>query len=89
MVSAMDASCAIHGRGIVAQSINRPTRPTGHARLDDWFPTVVRYTGVAIVVFEVVIGSQRPAILATAAAMMGFKDLLDWTRHRGGGSDDE
>lgn len=52
-------------------------RPTnGRKRLDDWFPTVVRYCGIALLVYSGVIDhGQNPALIPAAMGMILFKTV--------------
>ena len=48
----------------------------GRKTLDEWFPTVVRYIGVALLVYAAVIDrGQNPALIPTAAGMILFKTV--------------
>lgn len=44
--------------------------------LDVWFPTVVRYAGVALLVYAALVDRGRnPALIPTAAGMILFKSV--------------
>lgn len=46
--------------------------------LDLWWPTLVRYGGMALAAYEVVIDDfQNPSALILAGGMMGLKEVLD------------
>lgn len=50
--------------------------PNGQRALDKWFPTVVRYLGVGLLVYAAVIDrGQNPALIPTAAGMILFKSV--------------
>lgn len=61
-----------------------PNRTPRQQHLDELYPTVVRYVGIAVVVFYVIgrsVGLDVPdAILIAAAGMIGFKSV------KGGGN---
>jgi hypothetical protein len=53
-------------------------------QLDDWFPTVVRYCGIGLMVYAGVIDRGRtPALIPTATGMILFKTIY------GGGPPDK
>jgi hypothetical protein len=61
-----------------------PQKPGFRERLDLWWPTVVRYAGLALAGYEVGIDDfQNPSALVLAGGMMGLKEVLD-TRKKGG-----
>jgi hypothetical protein len=46
-------------------------------RLDEWFPTVVRYIGVALLVYAAVFDRGRtPALIPAAAGLILVKPVL-------------
>lgn len=48
----------------------------GRQKLDSWFPTIVRYAGVCLLVYAALIDKgQNPALLPTAAGMILFKTV--------------
>lgn len=48
----------------------------GRKVLDIWFPTVVRYMGVGLLVYAAVIDKGRnPALIPTSAGMILFKSV--------------
>ena len=48
----------------------------GRRTLDNWFPTVVRYAGVALLLYAAVLDKgQNPALIPTAAGMILFKTV--------------
>lgn len=50
--------------------------PNGRKTLDTWFPTVVRYVGVALLIYAAVIDEGRnPALIPTAAGLILFKSV--------------
>jgi hypothetical protein len=54
-----------------------PTSPGVRRRLDDWWPTLLRYTGLLIALYEIFPqGLEHPAVLVLAGGMMGLKDVL-------------
>lgn len=56
----------------------------GRRKLDDWFPTVVRYGGFALLVYAALIDRGRnPALIPTAAGLILFKSIY------GGGPPDK
>lgn len=65
--------------------MNRETKkPNGRRTLDEWFPTVVRYMGVGLLVYAAVVDRGRtPALIPTAAGMILFKSVY------GGGPPDK
>lgn len=45
--------------------------------LDEWFPTVVRYLGVLILMWEVMVDrGKNPAMITAAMGMILFKSLV-------------
>lgn len=45
-------------------------------RLDSWFPTLVRYLGVGLLVYAALVDKgQNPALIPTAAGMILFKTV--------------
>lgn len=45
-------------------------------RLDAWFPTVVRYVGIGLLVYAGLVDKGRnPALIPTAAGMILFKTV--------------
>lgn len=45
--------------------------------LDRWWPTLLRYSGLALGAWEIAIdGLSNPSVLILAAGMMGLKDVL-------------
>ena len=53
-----------------------PKEPNGQRRLDKWFPTIVRYLGVGLLVYAAVIDrGKNPALIPTAAGMILFKSV--------------
>lgn len=59
-------------------------RLNGRATLDVWFPTVVRYVGIGLLVYAALIDKGRnPALLPTAAGLILFKTVY------GGGPPDD
>ena len=54
------------------------------AQLDDWFPTVVRYVGIALLVFACVVDrGANPALIPAAMGLILFKTVY------GGGPPDK
>jgi len=52
--------------------------PNLNRRLDSAWPHIVRYTGLAIVLYETVFERvDRPSLLLLAAGMIGLKNVLD------------
>lgn len=53
------------------------------SRLEDWWPNVLRYGGLAGVVYETV-GEQldRPVLLGVFAGMMGLREVIAAQRRR-------
>lgn len=50
--------------------------PNGRKRLDIWFPTIVRYAGVAILIYSVIVDrGTNPALIPTGAGMILFKTV--------------
>lgn len=50
--------------------------PNGRKKLDDWFPTVVRYGGFMLLFYAAVIDQGRnPALIPTAAGLILFKSV--------------
>ncbi len=50
--------------------------PGLQARLDRWWPTVLRYTGWLIVLYGVLAdGAQHPVILVVGGGMVGLKEF--------------
>lgn len=48
----------------------------GQRKLDKWFPTVVRYVGVVLLVYAAIIDKGRnPALIPTAAGLILFKTV--------------
>lgn len=48
----------------------------GRKTLDVWFPTIVRYAGVGLLVYAAAIDrGQNPALIPTAAGMILFKSV--------------
>lgn len=48
----------------------------GQRRLDNWFPTVVRYVGLGLAVYAVVVDrGEHPVLLTFAVGMIGFKSV--------------
>ena len=46
--------------------------------LDKWFPTLVRYLGVGLLVYAAVVDKgQNPALIPTAAGMILFKTVYN------------
>lgn len=53
-----------------------PESPNGRKKLDAWFPTVVRYFGIGLLVYAAVIDKgQNPALIPTAAGLILFKTV--------------
>lgn len=53
-----------------------PKKPNGRRTLDEWFPTVVRYSGVVLLFYGVVVDRGRTlALIPTAAGMIVFKSV--------------
>ena len=51
-------------------------RANGRRRLDDWFPTVVRYAGVSLALYAAVIDKgSNPALIPAAMGMILFKTV--------------
>jgi hypothetical protein len=49
--------------------------------LDRIWPVVVRYTGLAIAIYETVVEKlDRPSLLILAAGMMGLQNVVEWQR---------
>lgn len=45
--------------------------------LDEWFPTIVRYLGVIVLVWEVTVDEGRnPGLITAAMGMILFKSLV-------------
>ena len=45
--------------------------------LDEWFPTVVRYLGVIVLLWELAVDEgQNPAMITAAMGMILFKTLV-------------
>lgn len=45
--------------------------------LDEWFPTVVRYLGITVLLWEVVVDQgKNPAMITAAMGMILFKSLV-------------
>lgn len=45
--------------------------------LDEWFPTVVRYVGVIVLLWELAIDKgQNPAMITAAMGLILFKSLI-------------
>ena len=45
-------------------------------RLDKWFPTLLRYTGVALLVYAALIDrGKNPALIPAATGMIFFKTI--------------
>lgn len=56
--------------------MTRSKQPNGRKKLDDWFPTVVRYVGVALLVYSGVIDrGANPALIPAAMGMILFKTV--------------
>lgn len=52
------------------------SKDNGRKSLDVWFPTIVRYAGVGLLVYAAVIDrGQNPALIPTAAGMILFKSV--------------
>lgn len=52
------------------------TEKNGRRKLDNWFPTVVRYAGVTLLFYAAVIDKgHNPALIPTAAGMILFKTV--------------
>lgn len=48
----------------------------GRRKLDDWFPTVVRYVGVGLLVYAGVVDrGANPALIPAAMGMILFKTV--------------
>ena len=48
----------------------------GRKKLDNWFPTVVRYAGVVLMFYAAIIDKGRnPALIPTAAGLILFKTV--------------
>lgn len=48
----------------------------GRKRLDEWFPTIVRYLGVALTIYAVLVDKgTNPVLIPTAAGMILFKTV--------------
>jgi len=51
-------------------------QPNGRRKLDDWFPTVVRYCGVALLIYSGVVDQgANPALIPAAMGMILFKTV--------------
>jgi len=51
-------------------------KPNGRRTLDDWFPTLVRYGGFALLVYAALVDrGTNPALIPTAAGMILFKSI--------------
>lgn len=54
-------------------------------RLDEWFPTLVRYIGVALMVYAAFIDKgANPALIPTALGMILFKTVYNGGPPKGG-----
>lgn len=50
--------------------------PNGRRKLDNWFPTVVRYGGFALLLYAAFVDQgANPALIPTAAGMILFKTV--------------
>lgn len=46
--------------------------------LDAWFPTVLRYAGVVLILYAAIIDQGRnPALIPSAIGMIGFKSVYE------------
>lgn len=46
-------------------------------RLDAWFPTLARYVGVAILVYEAAFDNlEKPSLIVAASGLIFFKNVL-------------
>ena len=56
--------------------MTRSKQPNGRKRLDEWFPTVVRYVGVGLLIYSGVIDrGANPALIPAAMGMILFKTV--------------
>jgi len=57
----------------------KPARKPGlRERLDLWWPTTVRYVGMAVAIYEILVDKfHNPSALVLAGGMMGLKEVLD------------
>jgi len=47
------------------------------SRLDDWFPTLARYLGVGILVYETAFDNlEKPSLIVAASGLIFFKNIL-------------
>lgn len=54
-------------------------------RLDEWFPTLVRYIGVSLMVYAALIDrGANPALIPTALGMILFKTVYNGGPPKGG-----
>lgn len=57
-----------------------------HDSLDLWWPTVIRYAGLGIVIYETIWDKvDRPSLLVLAAGMMGLKEVVKFAKNGQGG----
>lgn len=61
----------------------QPPKSRRRAALDDWFPTLLRYAGVALMVYAALVDQgHNPALIPAATGMIFFK-----TVYGGGGKE--
>ena len=54
-----------------------PTNGDKRRALDEWFPTIVRYLGIIILLWEVLVDTgKNPALITAAMGMILFKSLV-------------
>jgi hypothetical protein len=64
------------GRRGESELADREGYRNGQARLDKWFPTIVRYVGVALMVYAALVDrGANPALIPTALGMILFKTV--------------
>lgn len=62
--------------GEVVAHMSEKKEPNGRRKLDNWFPTVVRYVGVGLLIYAAVVDKGRnPALIPTAAGLILFKSV--------------
>lgn len=55
--------------------------PNGRRALDVWFPTIVRYAGIVLLIYAAIIDKGRnPALIPSAAGMILFKNVVEGSK---------
>lgn len=56
--------------------VRSPKKPNGRRKLDEWFPTVVRYGGFVLLLYSGVVDrGANPALIPAAMGMILFKTV--------------